>query len=59
MLQDSELTYECRGTIHAWKNVSQENCKVLFVLVPAEPVKVEKTGENLRETTNTGELHDD
>jgi quercetin dioxygenase-like cupin family protein len=49
----------CRGTIHAWKNVSKENCKVLFVLVPAVPVKVEKTGENLRETANTGELHDD
>jgi len=48
-----------RGTIHAWKNVSKENCKVLFVLVPAVPVKVEKTGENLRETANTGELHDD
>jgi quercetin dioxygenase-like cupin family protein len=58
-VQEGKLTQGHRGTIHAWKNVSKENCKVLFVLIPAEPVKVKKTGENLRETANTGELHDE
>ncbi|EXJ93441.1 hypothetical protein A1O1_01833 [Capronia coronata CBS 617.96] len=37
-----------RATIHAWKNASTENCRVLFVLVPAEPVLDETTGEVLR-----------
>lgn len=40
----------CRGTIHAWKNVSKENCRMLFVLVPAEKMKNENTGEYLEIT---------
>jgi quercetin dioxygenase-like cupin family protein len=39
-----------RGTIHAWKNLSKENCRMLFVLIPAEKVKVESTGEYLEKT---------
>ena len=39
-----------RGTIHAWKNFSKENCRILFVLVPAEKLKVESTGEYLEKT---------
>ncbi|KAJ9651248.1 hypothetical protein H2198_009477 [Neophaeococcomyces mojaviensis] len=42
-----------RGTIHHWNNVSGQNCRVFFVLVPAEPVKVEKTGELLPATDTT------
>jgi hypothetical protein len=44
------LIITVRGTIHAWKNVSQENCRILFVLVPAERVKNGKTGEVLEAT---------
>lgn len=44
-----------RGTIHAWKNLSNANCRMLFVLVPAEKVKNESTGEYL-ETTPTPTL---
>jgi quercetin dioxygenase-like cupin family protein len=29
-----------RGTIHAWENRSNEPCRMLFVLTPAEKVKV-------------------
>ncbi|ERF68835.1 hypothetical protein EPUS_04487 [Endocarpon pusillum Z07020] len=47
-----------RGTIHAWKNVSNEICRMLFVLVPAEKVKNESTGEYL-EITPTPQLLDD
>ena len=47
-----------RGTIHAWKNVSNELCRMLFVLVPAEKVKNESTGEHL-EITPTPKLVDD
>ncbi|EHY55147.1 hypothetical protein HRR83_005602 [Exophiala dermatitidis] len=39
-----------RATIHAWKNVSTENCRMLFVLVPSEPVVNESTGEILQPT---------
>ena len=39
-----------RATIHEWKNISKENCRILFVLVPAQPVKVEATGETLQPT---------
>ena len=48
------LIITVRGTIHAWKNVSQENCRMLFVLVPAEEVKNEKTGEVLDATPTPG-----
>lgn len=48
------LTITVRATIHAWKNVSQENCRILFVLVPAEQVKNEKTGEVLEATPTPG-----
>lgn len=47
-----------RGTIHAWKNVSKENCRVLFVLIPAEKVQNKSTGEDL-EITPTPTLVDE
>lgn len=28
-----------RGTIHSWVNESDENCRMLFVLIPSEPIK--------------------
>jgi len=42
-----------RATIHAWKNISNENCRMLFVLVPSEPVVNESTGEVLQSTPTT------
>ncbi|KAK5191644.1 hypothetical protein LTR96_004407 [Exophiala xenobiotica] len=42
-----------RATIHAWKNISGENCRMLFVLVPSEPVVNESTGEVLQSTPTT------
>ncbi|KAK7890489.1 hypothetical protein LTR67_008376 [Exophiala xenobiotica] len=42
-----------RATIHAWKNISSENCRMLFVLVPSEPVVNESTGEVLQSTPTT------
>lgn len=50
---------DCRGTIHAWKNVSNEICRMLFVLVPAEKVKNESTGEYLEITPTPKLLNDD
>ncbi|KAK2756450.1 hypothetical protein FQN54_005343 [Arachnomyces sp. PD_36] len=29
-----------RGTIHSWVNESDQICRILFVLVPSEPIKV-------------------
>lgn len=29
-----------RGTIHSWVNESDQNCRMLFVLMPSEPIKV-------------------
>lgn len=43
-----------RGTMHQWKNTSGENCRMLFVLVPSEPIKG-KDGEVL-EATDTRHL---
>ena len=37
-----------RGTIHAWHNRSNEICRMLFVLTPAEKVKIGE--EELEET---------
>ncbi|KAM5468779.1 hypothetical protein MauCBS54593_004774 [Microsporum audouinii] len=37
-----------RGTIHSWNNKSNENVRVLFALLPSEPVKV---GEKELEST--------
>ncbi|KAK5211204.1 hypothetical protein LTR47_008076 [Exophiala xenobiotica] len=42
-----------RATIHAWKNISSENCRMLFVLVPSEPVVNESTGEVFQSTPTT------
>ncbi|KIW11198.1 hypothetical protein PV08_10498 [Exophiala spinifera] len=36
-----------RGTIHDWKNVSDQYCVMLFVLVPAELARVPETGKTL------------
>jgi quercetin dioxygenase-like cupin family protein len=36
-----------RGTIHAWHNRTKEVSRMLFVLLPAEKVRVERTGEEL------------
>ena len=47
-----------RGTNHAWKNPFSESCRVMFVLVPSEKIKVAKTGEAL-EATDTSHLRDD
>ncbi|KIW90586.1 uncharacterized protein Z519_08369 [Cladophialophora bantiana CBS 173.52] len=47
-----------RGTNHAWKNVSTENCRVLFVLVPSEPIRNEATGQAFP-STNTAHLEDE
>jgi hypothetical protein len=47
-----------RGTIHAWKNLSKENCRMLFVLLPAEKVKNESNGQYL-EITPTPSLRDE
>ncbi|KIX04806.1 uncharacterized protein Z518_05677 [Rhinocladiella mackenziei CBS 650.93] len=33
-----------RGTMHTWRNVSNEYCKMLFVLIPSEKVLVPATG---------------
>lgn len=38
---------EYRGTIHAWSNVSNEMCRFLTVIIPAEEVIVKLTGEAL------------
>ncbi|KAF2104260.1 hypothetical protein NA57DRAFT_70475 [Rhizodiscina lignyota] len=38
-----------RGTVHAWHNRTAENARMIFVILPAEPVKVEETGEILKE----------
>ncbi|KAL2405768.1 hypothetical protein ABEF95_000616 [Exophiala dermatitidis] len=39
-----------RGTVHEWRNISNEYCVMLFVLVPSEPIKVPQTGEVLEPT---------
>jgi quercetin dioxygenase-like cupin family protein len=38
-----------RGTIHAWHNRSEAPVRLLFVVMPAEKVKVEETGTELEE----------
>ncbi|KAL6251602.1 hypothetical protein RBB50_001812 [Rhinocladiella similis] len=40
-----------RATIHAWKNMTKENCRMLFVLVPSDPVVNETTGEVLENSS--------
>ncbi|KIW29842.1 uncharacterized protein PV07_05629 [Cladophialophora immunda] len=47
-----------RGTNHAWKNVSAETCRVLFVLVPSVPIVNEATGEAFP-LTDTAHLEDE
>ncbi|KAJ9617128.1 hypothetical protein H2200_000849 [Cladophialophora chaetospira] len=47
-----------RGTDHAWKNVSTENCRMFFVLVPSVPIKDAATGTDF-EITPTGHLEDE
>ena len=47
-----------RGTNHAWRNVFEEVCRVMFVLVPSEGVRVEATGEVLK-PTDTRHLTDE
>jgi quercetin dioxygenase-like cupin family protein len=37
-----------RGTVHAWLNPYEEDCRVVFVILPAEPVMVQ--GEALAPT---------
>lgn len=39
-----------RGTVHLWDNKSKQNCRIFFVLVPAKPVVVESTGQELKPT---------
>lgn len=39
-----------RATIHSWKNYSKEPCRIAFVLIPSEQVRVEATGEVLEPT---------
>ncbi|OAP61635.1 hypothetical protein AYL99_03838 [Fonsecaea erecta] len=46
-----------RGTNHAWKNVSTETCRMLFVLVPSTPIRNEATGE-VFPLTDTAHLED-
>ncbi|KIW79942.1 hypothetical protein Z517_06557 [Fonsecaea pedrosoi CBS 271.37] len=47
-----------RGTNHAWKNVSPEPCRVLFVLVPSVPIRDEATGQPFP-LTDTAHLEDE
>ena len=47
-----------RGTNHAWKNTFDEVCRMMFVLVPSEAVKVGDTGEVLK-PTDTRHLTDE
>lgn len=30
-----------RGTIHAWKNATEENCRMIFCLIPGQKVMVD------------------
>lgn len=43
--------------IQAWHNRSNENVRMLFVLVPSEPIKNPSTGQAF-ELTNTKHLED-
>ncbi|EXJ60492.1 hypothetical protein A1O7_04645 [Cladophialophora yegresii CBS 114405] len=47
-----------RGTDHAWKNVSTESCRMLFVLVPSVPIENPATGRAF-EMTPTAHLEDE
>ncbi len=46
------------GLLQAWKNVTTENCRMFFVLVPSVPIKNEATGLDF-EVTPTAHLEDD
>ena len=41
----------------AWKNISKENARMLFVLVPSEPIINQATGEEY-ELTSTKHLEE-
>lgn len=43
-----------RGTLHAWKNITNEYCRFLTVVIPSEQVKVKDTGEYLGVTKVPG-----
>ncbi|RVX70385.1 hypothetical protein B0A52_05884 [Exophiala mesophila] len=47
-----------RGTNHAWKNITNENARMLFVLVPSVPIINESTGQEF-ELTPTTHLEED
>lgn len=51
----STLLIEC---IQDWHNGSDEVCSMLFVLIPSDKVKVEKTGEILDPTAWPGPVED-
>lgn len=40
--------------MHSWKNVSDEYCRFMTVIVPSEQVRVESTGEHLEATKLAG-----
>lgn len=39
IMKKSEVAVQ-RGTIHAWRNVGEGAARMLFVLMPAEPVMI-------------------
>ncbi|KIW68692.1 hypothetical protein PV04_04616 [Phialophora macrospora] len=47
-----------RGTDHAWRNDSTENCRMFFVLVPSVPIENPATGQAF-EVTPTTHLEDE
>jgi hypothetical protein len=47
----------CSG-FQAWRNVSPEPCRMMFVLVPSVPIKNAATGQDF-EPTPTGHLEDE
>ena len=53
MEEDADV---CWG--QAWQNRSEENCKMMFVLVPSEPIRNPGTGE-IFGLTDTSHLEED
>jgi quercetin dioxygenase-like cupin family protein len=43
-----------RGTIHAWRNITDKVCKIAFILIPAHPVNI--NGKPLEATQMHGDF---
>lgn len=53
-MRDTDKLQLCRGTLHAWKNVTTEFCRFLTVVIPSEKVTNDDTGKLLEVTKLPG-----